>query len=94
MTREQNRQKIYDFLMHKGADRFWANAALKHIMLSFAGNTHWLTEIRCPKVIVGAGGMVDKFTVSCTINTEAGNTKGRLTYTFGNGHKVRIKAIA
>jgi len=93
MTREQNRQKMFDYMLHKGVDRFWANSALKHIMLSFAGNAHWLTDIREPKVIVGAGGTVDKFTVNCTINTESGNTNGRLTYTFGRGHKVRIKAI-
>ena len=94
MTREQNRQKIYDFLMHKGADRFWVNAALKHIMLSFAGNTYWLTEIRSPKAIIGAYGMVDRFVIKCSINTESGKVNGKLIYTHGGSHKVQVKQSA
>ena len=91
--RDKDRQKIYDFMIHKGVDKFWANAALKHIMLNFAGNAYWLTEIRTPKVIIGMDNMISKFTVLCTINTVNSNTKGRLTYTFGRGHKVSVKVI-
>jgi len=94
MTREQTRQKIYDFLMHKGADRFWANAALKHIMLSLAGNTHWITEIRSPKAIIGNYGMVDKFSAKCSINTVGQKVSGKLIYTFCRGHKVQVKQSA
>jgi hypothetical protein len=90
MTRENIRQKIYDYMLHKGADRFWANAALKHIMLNFAGNTFWLADIRDPKVIIGAYGMINKFTVKCSINTESQKVDGKLIYTFGHGHKVRV----
>ncbi len=93
MTREQIRQKIYDFLLHKGADRFWAASALKHVMLNMAGNTWWLTEIRSPNVVIGQFGIVDKLTLICTINSIKEKVKGRLTYTFGKGHKVRVRPV-
>jgi len=94
MTREQNRQKIFDFLIHKGANKFWANIALKHIMLNFAGNTYWITDITSPKVFIGPYGMVDRFTVKCSINTESGKSNGKLIYTHGGSHKVQIKQSA
>jgi len=93
MKREEYRQKIEAFLLHKGADKFWANSALRHIMLNFAGNNYWITNIRNLKVIIGQHGMVNRFTMICTINSEAASTKGRFTYSFGAGHKVRITAI-
>lgn len=88
--RQQNKQKILNFLIRKGADKFWANSALRHIMLNFAGNTYWLTEIRNLKVIIGQFGMVDKFTMTCTINAENGAVPGKFIYTHDSGHKVRI----
>ena len=93
MTREEDRQKLLDFMLHKRADRFWANSAIHHIMLNFSNNTYWLTEIRNPKIIIGKYGMVDKFTMDCSINTESKKVKGKLSYTFNAGHKVQIKQI-
>ena len=91
MSREQDRQKLYGFMISKGADKFWTNTALRHIMLNFAGNTYWVTNITYPKVTVGEFGMIDKFTVRCLINTEQGSKAGMLTYTFCDGHKVVIR---
>jgi len=93
MTRLENRQKIHDFLIQKGADRFWVGVALKHIMLNFAGNTYWIDEIRNPKAIIGGFGMVDKFSAICTINTETKTLKGQLIYTHDASHKVQVKQI-
>ena len=90
MKREQYRQKIKDFMLCKGIDVFWANSALKHIMLNFAGNDYWITDIKRLSVIVGNYGMVDKFTMYCTINRVNDITQGILTYTFDRLHKVSI----
>ena len=92
MTREQDRKKMFDFMIQEGANEFWATSAMRHIMGAFAGNTYWLTNIKNPAIVIGEFGMVDKFTVDCIINIESDKTNGTLTYEFDRGHKVRVKA--
>ncbi len=90
MTREQYKQKIMDFMLCKGVDKFWANSAIHHIMLNFAGNTYWLTDIKRLKVFVGEYGMVNKFTMQCIINRVNDKVAGKMVYTFNRSHKVSI----
>ena len=90
MTRNQYKQKIMGFMLRKGVDKFWANSAIKHIMLNFAGNDYWLTDIKRLTVIVGDYGMVNKFTMQCIINKVNNIMQGKLIYTFDRSHKISI----
>ena len=84
---------MFNYMLHKGADRFWANVALKHIMLNFAGNNHWLTDIKNPKIKVVEFGMVDRFSIDCKINTESETVSGKLIYKHGKAkHHVQVKS--
>ncbi len=92
-NRSQCRTDILNFLTRKGADVFWAETALSHIMLNLAGNNYWLTDISRPAAKINEFGMIDKFTCFCQINTVSKKAAGKLTYKHNTTHTVQVKAI-
>jgi hypothetical protein len=89
----QELENLKKYLLAKGVEPFWVNSALSWIRQAMAGNTHWATGLQRPQVKVNTiYKCVDRLTVHCTINSVSGSVPGIITYTFGNGHKVNIKA--
>lgn len=92
MNTDDEIKHIRDFLLNSEASIFWTNSAIKWIRTGLSGNGYWLTNLKNPLVDISSQfGMITRFTVDCTINTEYGSREGKLIYTFGNGHKVEVK---
>jgi len=90
---------LNDFLTRNGVEPFWANSAMGWVRRVMAGNTHWVTDLRCPRVSCHKDfkGCIRRLTVRCTIHSASDTVPGKIVYTFGagkqGGHKVEIKAV-
>lgn len=93
-TRDQEIQILKEFLLQKGVEPFWVSSALGWIRRGMAGNTHWATDLRHPKVKVNKEfKCVDSLTVRCTLHSVSDTVPGQIRYEHKNGHKVIVKAI-
>lgn len=94
MDRETELQHLKDFLIRNGVEPFWANSALAWMRQAMAGNIHWATDLRRPRVKVDPTyKCIERLTVHCMLHSESGSAAGKITYTFGNGHKVNVETI-
>ena len=98
-TREDELGYLKDFLIRNGIDPFWANSALGWVRRVMAGNTHWVTDLRYPRVSRHKDytGCIRRLTVRCTLHSASADAPGKIIYTFGvgkkGGHRVEIKAL-
>lgn len=98
-TRDQELDYLKDFLIRNGIEPFWAHSALGWVRHVMAGNTHWVTGLKRPRVSQSKKhkGIVQRLTVHCTIHSVSDQVPGKIIYTFGagktGGHRVEIKAI-
>jgi len=95
---DQELEYLKDFLIRKGIEPFWANSALGWVRRVMAGNTHWVTDLKYPRVSHSKDydGVVGRLTVHCTLHGESASVPGKIIYTFRPGkvgHRVEIKAI-
>ncbi len=101
--REAELDRLRSLLIQRGVEPFWANSAIGWVRHAMAGNLYWITDLRRPRWITDLKNpcvkvnpfykCVDRLTVDCTLHSESGSVPGRITYTFGKGHKVNVKAI-
>ena len=92
--RETELENLKDFLLRNGVQPFWANSALAWVRQAMAGNTHWVTDLHHPRVKVDPiYKCIKRLTVHCMLHSESGAAAGKITYTFGNGHKVNVETI-
>jgi len=98
-TREDELAYLKDYLVSHGIDPFWANSALGWVRRVTAGNTHWVTDLRYPRVSRHKDytGCIRRLTVRCTLHSASADAPGKIIYTFGvgkkGGHRVEIKAL-
>ena len=97
-TRDQELDDLKAFLVRNGIEPFWANSALSWVRRAMAGNTHWVTELKYPRVTQSKTytGVVQRLSVQCTLHSTAATVPGKIIYTFRpgkGGHKVEIKAV-
>lgn len=98
-TRDDELDYLKDYLVRSGIDPFWAHSALGWVRRVMAGNTHWVTDLRYPRVSHSKDhkGVIRRLTVRCTLHGESTAVPGKIIYTFGagkkGGHRVEIKAI-
>lgn len=90
---------LKDYLVRNGIEPFWANSALGWVRRVMAGNTHWVTDLRYPRVSHHKDfkGCIRRLTVQCTLRSASDTAPGKIVYTFGmgkkGGHRVQIKAV-
>jgi hypothetical protein len=97
-TRDDELDYLKDFLIRNGIEPFWAHSALGWVRRVMAGNTHWVTDLRYPRVSQSKEfkGVIRRLTVDCTLHGESASVPGKIVYTFQpgkGGHRVEIKAI-
>ncbi len=103
VDREIELEHLKEFLLRGGVSAHYANSALGWIRHAMAGDLYWVTDLKRPRWITDLRNprakvnpfykCVDRLTVDCTLHSESGSVPGRITYTFGKGHKVNVKAI-
>lgn len=97
-TRDQELDDLKDFLIRNGIQPFWANSALSWVRRAMAGNTHWATDLKRPRISRSKeyNGVIKRLSVRCTLHSVAASVPGKIVYTFRpgkGGHKVEIKAV-
>lgn len=94
MDREAELDNLRNYLLRNGVDAFWANSAIGWVRQAMAGNIHWATDLRQPKVKVDKTyKCVDTLTIKCTLHSVSETVAGQIRYEHKNGHKVSVKAI-
>jgi hypothetical protein len=97
-TRDDELAYLKDYLVRNGIEPFWANSALDWVRRVMAGNTHWVTDLKCPRVLHSKDftGVIRRLTVRCTLHSVSADAPGKIVYTFRpgkGGHRVEIKAV-
>ena len=96
---DQELDPLKDYLIRNGIRPFWVHSALDWVRGVMAGNTHWVTDLRNPRVSSHKDytGVIRRLTVHCTIHSESAAVPGKIIYTFRTGgkggHRVEIKAL-
>ena len=97
-TRNDELESLKDFLVRNGIEPFWAHSALGWVRRAMAGNTHWATDLKRPRLLRSKDykGVVRRLTVHCILHSASDCVPGKIIYTFRpgkGGHRVEIKAI-
>jgi hypothetical protein len=97
-TQKDELDYLKDFLLRNGIEPFWASSAIVWVRRAMAGNTHWATDLKRPRVCQSNAykGVVKRLSVHCTLHSTTASVPGKIVYTFRpgrGGHKVHIKAV-
>lgn len=90
---------LKDYLIRNGIKPFWAHSALDWVRRVMAGNTHWVTDLKSPRLSHNKDhtGCIRRLTVRCTLHSASDDAPGKIIYTFGagkkGGHRVEIKGV-
>jgi hypothetical protein len=100
MTRTEILNQIENYMTRKNIDSFWMRIVLRHINNAMAGNRHFISNVKNPRISIDRkfpkALSVKRLSMSCTIQGESGTTQGTLVYkqpTKRFGHRIDIKAI-
>ena len=97
-TRNDELESLKDFLVRNGIEPFWAHSALGWVRRAMAGNTHWATDLKRPRLLRSKDykGVVRRLTVHCILHSASDCVPGKIIYTFRpgkGGHRVEITAM-
>lgn len=98
-TQDDELDFLKDYLIRSGIRPFWVHSALDWVRGVMAGNTHWVTDLKSPRLSRSKDykGVIRRLTVQCTLHSVSQSVPGKIIYTFRpggkGGHRVEIKAV-